>query len=688
MMCSRPGVPIMVKNSRVVVEPETALLRLALDEAGDAPVSTMRKKYHGLMRVVGELAASIVAVYRVRLSHCRRGTTMQWIGETIDAPITGDLDTDPDQVPLPFGRDLLHVLQSMQQGDFSVRMAAGPDGLCGQIAEAVNRIASANQRIAQELAGVGEEVGREGRTGRRADLGLPGRDWGEIEDQLNRLIDDLLWPTTAITRAVAAVGRGDLTKTVALDIDGRPLKGDFLQAATAVNATIRQLGTFAAETIRIARDVGAEGARAAPRAGDAAGVWQVMTQSVSAMAQSVTARAGNADVTELERQIAEGAAELARSESRLQDSEDGRILALAAGRMGSWDWDLVSGLCHWDAGQRQIFGTDPTSHQVALPVVRGLVDNSDWKMLCRQLKRARQRGGAWQLEFRARRPDGSVRWCLGTAVAARDATGRIVRIRGITMDITERKEAEDRQSLLAREVDHRTKNALAVVHAIVSLTRADDIQEFSTAVEGRIQALARAHSLLSDSRWHGAKIADLVQGELAALRRAPCERIRMSGRSMTLHPSAVLALALALHELAANAARHGALSVASGSLEVAWEQRGDELALQWSEYGGPCPPSPVGESQVGGSQAGESQAGESQAGESQVGESQIREGLGLRIVRASVETQLCGRIAFDWRAEGLVCIIHVPCQSQPEVFGNFLYSIQNPGAWRRTTALR
>jgi PAS domain S-box-containing protein len=591
---------------------------------------------------------------------------MEWIGETIDAPITGDLDTDPDQVPTPFGRDLLHVLQAMQEGDFSVRMAAGPDGLCGQIAEAVNMIASANQRIVQELAGVGEQVGREGRTGQRVNLGLSGRGWGEIDDQLNRLIDDLAWPTTAITRAVAAVGRGDLTKTVALDIDGRPLKGDSLQAAIAVNAMIRQLGMFAAETVRIARDAGTEGAGAPAPSGDAAGVWQVVRESVNAMAQSITARVRNAEVADevadLERQVAEGVAELARSESRLQDSEDGRILALAAGRMGSWDWDLVSGRCHWDAGQRQIFGTDPTSDEVALPVVRELVDNNDWKTLCRQLKRARQRGGAWQLEFRARRPDGSVRWCLGTATAARDATGRVVRIRGITMDITERKEAEDRQFLLAREVDHRTKNALAVVHAIVSLTRADDIQEFSTAVEGRVQALARAHSLLSDSRWHGAKIADLVQGELAALRRAPCERIRMSGRSMTLHPSAVLALALALHELAANAARHGALSVASGSLEVAWEQRGDELALQWSEYGGPCPPSPVGESQ-------------------------IREGLGLRIVRASVETQLCGRIAFDWRADGLVCIIHVPCRPQPEMFGNFLYSIQNPGAWRRTTAL-
>jgi two-component sensor histidine kinase/PAS domain-containing protein len=627
---------------------------------------------------------------------------MQWIGETIDAPITGDLDTDPDQVPMPFGRDLLHVLQAMQEGDFSVRMAAGPDGLCGQIAEAVNMIASANQRIVHELAGVGEEVGREGRTGQRVNLGLSGRGWCEIEHRLNRLIDDLLWPTTAITRAVTAVARGDLTKTVALDVDGRPLKGDFLETAIVANALIRQLGTFAAETVRIARDVGSE-VDAPAHGGDAAGVWQVMTESLEAIARRMTARVRNADVVaDLERQVAEGAAELARSESRLQDSEDGRILALAAGRMGSWDWDLVSGLCVWDAGQRQIFGIDPATCEVAFPVIRGLVVSGDWKMLCRQLKRARQRGGAWQLEFRARRPDGSVRWCLGTAIAARDATGRVVRIRGITMDITERKEAEDRQSLLAREVDHRTKNALAVVHAIVSLTRAADIQEFSTAVEGRVQALARAHSLLSDSRWHGAKIADLVQGELAALRRAPGERIAMSGRSMTLHPSTVLALALALHELAANAARHGALSVPSGSLEVAWEQRGDELALQWTERGGPCAPAPVGQDrlaqdrlaqdrlaqdQVGQDQVGKGQLGKGETGKAEVEDGQIREGLGLRIVRASVETQLCGRIAFEWRTDGLVCVIHVPCQPQPEMFGNFLYSIQNPGARRRTTAV-
>jgi two-component sensor histidine kinase/PAS domain-containing protein len=581
----------------------------------------MMRKYDMTVRVVGDLAAIILAACRTSFDHCRRGTTMQWFGETLDAPITGSIDADVEQVAMPFGRDLLYVLQAMQNGDFSIRMAVGHDGLAGQIADAVNVLAAANQRLAQQLERLSEEVGRDGRVRQRVALGLSGGNWSEMEDQLNRLIDNLLWPTIAVTRAVAAVASGDLTRTIALDIDGRPLKGDFLQLVTVVNAMIRQFGAFTAEMTRVGR------------------------------------------------QVAEGAEALARSQRRLQDSEDSHSLALTAGKMGSWDWDLATGHCRWDAGQRQILGADLASFEVALPGIRALVHRNDWKMLCRQLKWARRNGGAWQLEFRVRRPDGSVRWCLGTAIAARDASGRVDRIRGVTMDITERKESEDRQVLLAREVDHRTKNALAVVHAIVSLTRVHDIDQFSTAVEGRIQALARAHSLLSDSRWRGAKIADLIQGELAPFRTADPERVRMSGRSMTLHPSAVQALALAVHELAANAARHGALSAPAGRVQIAWEQHGDELALQWSECGGPNPLLPMHD------------------GMAREGLGLAQDGLGMRIIRACVETQLCGSVEFDRRPDGVVCAIRVPCHPKPELSGDFLHSIQNPAVWRRTAAL-
>jgi PAS domain S-box-containing protein len=352
---------------------------------------------------------------------------------------------------------------------------------------------------------------------------------------------------------------------------------------------------------------------------------------------------------ELERRSAERTVELERSNRRLQDSEDRRNLALAAGKMGSWDWDLAQGSCVWDKGQRQIFGVDAAPFNVTPSNLRGLVNRSDWKMLCRLLMRARRDGGSYQAEFRVRHPDGRVRWCFGTAAASKDAAGRISRIRGVTMDITERKEAEERQSLLAREVDHRTKNALAVVHAIVSLTRARDIAQFSAAVEGRIQALARAHNLLSESRWRGARIADLVQGELAPYRTARLERVRISGKNLSLHPSAVQALALAFHELATNAAKHGALSVPYGNVQVTWELHDDQLKLRWIESGGP----PF--------------------------EAKAEGGFGIRLIKAGVETQLSGTAEFEWRHDGLRCEIRLPSRPKIELFNTFWDSVQNSG---------
>ena len=333
---------------------------------------------------------------------------------------------------------------------------------------------------------------------------------------------------------------------------------------------------------------------------------------------------------DLERRVADRTAELERSNRRLQQSEYRRSLALAAGKMGSWDWDLIRGDCVWDEGQKQIFGVDSASFEVKLSNIRALVNRDDWKMLCRALKQARQNAGSYQVEFRIYRPDGGVRWCLGTVAASKDADNQVSRISGVTMDITDRKEAEERQSLLAREVDHRAKNALAVVHAIVSLTRAENIKQFVTAVEGRIQALARAHSLLSETRWCGANITDLIREELAPYRTPHFERVRILGKSLSLEPSTAQALALAFHELATNAAKYGALSAPSGCVQVAWELQGAQLKLRWIERGGP----PLEQTAQG--------------------------GFGIRVIRASVESQLAGTVEFDWLYDGLQCMICIP----------------------------
>jgi HAMP domain-containing protein/CheY-like chemotaxis protein/signal transduction histidine kinase len=195
--------------------------------------------------------------------------------------------------------ELLHALQAMRVGDFSARMAGDRVGLIGKIADTFNDIVATNQRMAQQLERVGQVVGREGRTRQRVRLGLSDGAWGEMESSVNSLIDDLLWPTTEVTRAIAAVAQGDLLQTVQLDVDGRPLKGEFLRSAEIVNTMIKQLNVFTSEVTRVAREVGTEGKLGGQaQVGGVTGVWKDLTESVNSMASNLTAQVRNiAEVT-------------------------------------------------------------------------------------------------------------------------------------------------------------------------------------------------------------------------------------------------------------------------------------------------------------------------------------------------------------------------------------------------------
>src|SRR6201994_3643389 len=195
--------------------------------------------------------------------------------------------------------ELLHALQAMQIGDFSVRMAGDRTGIEGKIADTFNAIVPATQRMAEQLERVGELVGREGKARHRVRFGLSDGAWGEMESSVNTLIDDLIWPTREVTRAVAAVAQGDLLQTVRLDVDGRPLQGEFLQAATIVNTMIKQLGVFTSEVTRVAREVGTEGKLGGQaQVPEVTGVWKDLTESVNSMASNLTAQVRNiAEVT-------------------------------------------------------------------------------------------------------------------------------------------------------------------------------------------------------------------------------------------------------------------------------------------------------------------------------------------------------------------------------------------------------
>src|ERR1700756_590477 len=196
-------------------------------------------------------------------------------------------------------QDLLHALQAMRSGDFSVRMTGDHLGIDGKIADTFNEIIAANERMAKQLERVGQVVGREGKTRQRVRFGLASGSWTDMESSVNTLIDDLLWPTREVTRAVAAVAQGDLLQTVQLDIDGRPLAGEFLQSANIVNTMIKQLSVFTSEVTRVAREVGTEGKLGGQaQVPEVTGVWKDLTESVNSMANNLTGQVRNiAEVT-------------------------------------------------------------------------------------------------------------------------------------------------------------------------------------------------------------------------------------------------------------------------------------------------------------------------------------------------------------------------------------------------------
>jgi PAS domain S-box-containing protein len=336
----------------------------------------------------------------------------------------------------------------------------------------------------------------------------------------------------------------------------------------------------------------------------------------------------------LEGHVAERTAELEASNVRLLQSEQGRSLALAAGQMGSWEWDIAANRGSWDEGQYRIFGVEPETFQISTDNIRKLLHHDDWEPLRQVVLRMAKGERTQQVEFRVRRPNGELRWCTGTAAASVDAAGNVVRISGVTIDVTDRKEAEERQVLLAREVDHRARNALAIIQSIIRLTRAKSVDDYVATVEGRIKALALAHTLLSDSRWHGADLGTLVAEEFAPYRTG--NKVELKGPNVSLSPATAQGIALALHELATNAAKHGALSSLKGKVGLTWQLQSDVLTLHWVENGGPPIKTPSARS------------------------------FGLKVIKASIEQQLGGQARFDWNPKGLRCDLSIALREAGE----------------------
>ena len=237
-------------------------------------------------------------------------------------------------------------------------------------------------------------------------------------------------------------------------------------------------------------------------------------------------------------------------------------------------------------------------------------------------------------EFRVRRRPPAEGWAWVSssgAVVDRDAaTGAPLRIAGISRDVSERREAEARRLLLAREVDHRAKNLLAVVQSVLRLTPRDPPDEFAAAVERRVAALARAHTLLAERGWAAADLGAVAAREMGGL---PAGTARLEGPPAALVASAVQPVAMALHELTTNACKHGALSRPEGRVTLRWRLDPDSgtLRLTWTESGGPKVSAPP-----------------------------VRRGFGSRMIEATLEGQLRGSLALHWQPGGLRAEIALP----------------------------
>jgi PAS domain S-box-containing protein len=323
------------------------------------------------------------------------------------------------------------------------------------------------------------------------------------------------------------------------------------------------------------------------------------------------------DITE--RKQAEAA--LGESEQRLRwlasivESSDDAIVSK----------NLDGVITSWNTGAERVFGY-AAEEVIGQPITIVIPqDRQDEERTI--LTRIRRGERIDHFETVRQRKHGSLIVVSLTVSPVKNAEGKIVGASKIARDITEQKRNQEQIAILAREAEHRSKNLLATVQATINLSQSDTPEGLKHAIEGRIRALANVHSLFVETRWIGAELSAIATQELAPYSETDETRVQIDGPQVLLEPNAAQAIAVALHELATNAAKYGALSVAKGQVDLKWSHEADErLILRWTEIGGPAVQPPA------------------------------RQGFGARVVERMIG-QLKGKARFDWRPQGLVCEI-------------------------------
>ena len=321
---------------------------------------------------------------------------------------------------------------------------------------------------------------------------------------------------------------------------------------------------------------------------------------------------------------------LAREEKR-------RAIALEAASLSSWIWDVQSGRVECDESLPVMFGMPPAGFMPARSFFRA-IDPRDARKTSEAFRSALASGDDYSGEYRVKDAT-PTRWLAARgSVVERTPDGRPQLVFGVNYDITTRKETEERQRLLLRELNHRVKNTLATVQALATQTvrHASDPRTFLSAFSARLQALGAAHSLLSDREWKGISLLELARKEIAAFDDQAGSRILIQGDEVFLTPDQALGLGMILHELGSNALKYGALSVPGGLVRLSWALEGmgpqRRLGVIWKEVGGPRVEPPP------------------------------REGFGMILIRRSLAKTLASTVEHEFRPEGVVASIMLPVE--------------------------
>ena len=281
---------------------------------------------------------------------------------------------------------------------------------------------------------------------------------------------------------------------------------------------------------------------------------------------------------------------LKRAEADLRESKDRLQLALNAARLGWWQYDPVTDMVSGDARCREIFDVEKSAAPIEELLHPVHPDDAErlWAAIAGALDPVDPKRSV--TEFRLRRRNGEVRWVETLGLARFEGQGpkrRAASMVGTAQDITERKEREEREHLLMREVNHRAKNMLSVVDSIAHQTATKNPEDFIERFSERIQALSANQDLLVRNQWKGVEIKDLVHAQLAHFADLIGSRIAVNGPVLRLNPASAQAIGLALHELATNAGKYGALSTDTGGVDIDWAIAGGKFTMSWAEHDGP-----------------------------------------------------------------------------------------------------